>query len=103
VIVRTATDGKSPLFSDPHKKALLHKAGVPVAAGLLYPLFGILFSRMMAAAAIALSSVSVVANALRLNREALWCCSARMKGGFPTALPVTCQPANAPFETRGRT
>jgi Cu+-exporting ATPase len=50
---------------------IYNAAGVPVAAGLLYPFFGILLSPIIAAAAMALSSVSVVTNALRLSRQAL--------------------------------
>ena len=46
-------------------------AGIPVAAGVLYPMFGILLSPIIAAAAMALSSVSVIANALRLNQARL--------------------------------
>jgi Cu+-exporting ATPase len=47
---------------------LYNAAGVPVAAGVLYPFFGILLSPIIAAAAMALSSVSVVGNSLRLRR-----------------------------------
>jgi Cu+-exporting ATPase len=42
--------------------------GIPVAAGVLYPLFGILLSPVFAAAAMAMSSVSVVSNSLRLRK-----------------------------------
>ncbi len=45
--------------------------GVPIAAGLLYPFFGILLSPMLASAAMTFSSVSVIANALRLRKVAL--------------------------------
>nr|WP_066553691.1 heavy metal translocating P-type ATPase [Sphingobium sp. TKS] len=46
-------------------------AGIPVAAGALYPLFGLMLSPIIAAAAMALSSVSVIGNSLRLRRIAL--------------------------------
>jgi len=47
---------------------IYNTAGVPLAAGALYPLFGMLLSPMLAAAAMSASSVSVIANALRLRR-----------------------------------
>jgi P-type Cu+ transporter len=50
---------------------LYNAAGIPIAAGVLYPVFGILLSPMVGAAAMALSSVSVIANALRLARTKL--------------------------------
>jgi Cu+-exporting ATPase len=46
---------------------IYNSAGVPIAAGVLYPMFGLLLSPVVAAAAMALSSVSVVGNALRLR------------------------------------
>jgi len=50
---------------------IYNAAGVPVAAGVLYPFLGVLLSPIIAAAAMALSSVSVIGNALRLRRASL--------------------------------
>ena len=47
---------------------IYNAAGVPIAAGVLYPVFGLVLSPMIAAAAMSLSSVSVITNALRLRR-----------------------------------
>lgn len=50
---------------------IYNAAGIPIAAGVLYPVFGLLLSPIIAAAAMALSSVSVVGNALRLHQMRL--------------------------------
>jgi P-type Cu+ transporter len=50
---------------------IYNAAGVPIAAGVLYPFLGILLSPIIAAAAMALSSVSVIGNALRLRTVSL--------------------------------
>jgi Cu+-exporting ATPase len=50
---------------------IYNSLGVPIAAGILYPFFGILLSPVIAAAAMSFSSVSVITNSLRLRKVAL--------------------------------
>ena len=66
---------------------IYNAAGVPIAAGVLYPAFGILLSPIIAAAAMALSSVSVIANALRL-RSVESATSIQQKADGPMAPPA---------------
>ena len=66
-----AAPGVITLCTVPCRMAVIaagcHALGVPIAAGVLYPVFGILLSPVIAALAMSLSSVSVVGNALRLR------------------------------------
>ncbi len=64
---RTMTNIRQNLFF----AFVYNAAGIPIAAGVLYPAFGLLLSPMIAAAAMSLSSVSVIGNALRLRRVRL--------------------------------
>jgi len=50
---------------------LYNSIGVPIAAGVLYPIFGLLLSPILAAAAMSFSSVSVITNSLRLRKVKL--------------------------------
>jgi P-type Cu+ transporter len=50
---------------------IYNSIGVPIAAGILYPLFGLLLSPILAAAAMSFSSVSVIATSLRLRKVEL--------------------------------
>lgn len=66
--------------------AFLYNAlGIPIAAGMLYPFFGLLLSPIIAGAAMSLSSVSVITNALRLRKVKLWVRSSQ--GHCPSCLP----------------
>src|SRR5438045_2471149 len=66
-LVLPAGDSRPNLFS----AFIYNSIGVPIAAGILYPFFGLLLSPMIAAAAMSFSSVSVIGNALRLRRAQL--------------------------------
>ena len=62
---------EATMIEQPPFAFLYNALGVPIAAGALYPFFGMLLNPMIAAAAMSLSSVYVVGNALRLRRARL--------------------------------
>ena len=74
-IVRARQPVRRPTMSNIRQNLVFafvyNAAGIPIAAGVLYPAFGLLLSPMIAAAAMALSSVSVITNALRLRAQHL--------------------------------
>ena len=73
--------------------ALVYNAlGVPIAAGIAYPVFGLLLSPMVASAAMAMSSVSVIGNALRLRRSALEETSPRGRPDDGPTVPAPSMP-----------
>jgi Cu+-exporting ATPase len=59
------------IWQNPFFAFLYNALGVPIAAGVLYPVLGLLLSPMLASAAMTFSSVSVIANALRLRQVVL--------------------------------
>src|SRR5690606_18588527 len=60
--------------------------GVPIAAGVLYPVFGLLLSPVIASLAMSLSSVSVITNSLRLRTVDLWAARCRLRYRLPVRL-----------------
>jgi P-type Cu+ transporter len=68
-------DARDP--AEPVLGVLLQRHRHPIAAGLLYPFFGVLLSPVFASAAMAFSSVSVVGNSLRLRTVPRWICRRR--------------------------
>ena len=63
-----AADDDAKHSAESFSAFIYNAIGVPIAAGVLYPFFGLLLSPMIAAAAMSFSSVSVIVNALRLRQ-----------------------------------